>query len=94
MRGEWDEAKQHDVLFLLSVRPPDAGQLAEMRARADPPGVMELYGLVTVRGCEVIEVKDEGEYKTLLPALAVRFCHRVRLRGHRGQGTRVQFCKI
>jgi intron-binding protein aquarius len=60
VRGEWDEAKQHDVLFLLSVRPPDAGQLAEMRARADPPGVMELYGLVTVRGCEVIEVKDEG----------------------------------
>jgi intron-binding protein aquarius len=60
VRGEWDEAKQHDVLFLLSVRPPDAGQLAEMRARADAPGVMELYGLVTVRGCEVIEVKDEG----------------------------------
>jgi hypothetical protein len=60
VRSEWDEVKQHDVLFLLTIRPPDAGQLAEMRSRADEPGVMELYGLVTVRGCEVIEVKDEG----------------------------------
>lgn len=64
VRAEWDETKQHDVLFLLTIRPPDAGQLAEMKSRAEPPGVMELYGLVTVRGCEVIEVKDEGEIFT------------------------------
>ena len=32
----------------------------EMKTRADPPGVMEQYGLLTVRGAEVIEVKDEG----------------------------------
>jgi intron-binding protein aquarius len=60
VRSEWDEVKQHDVLFLLTVRPPDAGQLAEMRSRPEEPGVMELHGLVTVRGCEVVEVKDEG----------------------------------
>ena len=31
MRGaicsEWDETKQHDVLFLLTVRPPDQAEL-------------------------------------------------------------------
>lgn len=62
VRAEWDECKQHDVLFLLTIRPPDAGQLAEMRARTEPPGVMELYGLVAVRGAEVIELKDEGAH--------------------------------
>ena len=24
MRSEWDELKQHDVLFLLTIRPPDS----------------------------------------------------------------------
>ena len=28
VRAEWDEIKQHDVLFLLTIRPPDAVQLA------------------------------------------------------------------
>lgn len=60
MRGEWDEVKQHDVLFLLTIRPPTARELAEMRSRADPPSIMELAGLTTVRGAEVIEIKDEG----------------------------------
>ena len=62
VRAEWDDVKQHDVLFLLTIRPPDAGQLAEMRARPQPPGVMELYGLVAVRGAEVVEIKDEGAF--------------------------------
>lgn len=60
MRGEWDEVKQHDVLFLLTIRPPTARELAEMRSRDQPPSIMELAGLTTVRGAEVIEVKDEG----------------------------------
>jgi len=59
VRGEWDEVKQHDVLFLLTIRPPTARELAEMRSRADPPSIMELAGLTTVRGAEVIEIKDE-----------------------------------
>lgn len=62
------------MLFLLTIRPPDAGQLAEMRARAEPPGVMELYGLVTVRGCEVIEVKDEGGRTILIPSFPLTSC--------------------
>ncbi len=60
VRGEWDEVKQHDVLFLLTIRPPTAREVAEMRTRDLPPSIMELAGLTTVRGAEVIEVKDEG----------------------------------
>ena len=60
VRGDWDEAKQHDVLFLLTIRPPDANELALMRTAGGQVNPMELYGLTYVRGCEVIEVKDEG----------------------------------
>lgn len=60
VRSEWDEVKQHDVLFLITIRPPTARQLAQLRSRDEPPSVMEVAGLVTVRGAEVIEVKDEG----------------------------------
>ena len=65
MRAEWDEAKQHDVLFLLTIRPPDATELARLRSQGSQLNPMELYGLTYVRGCEVIEVKDEGEPWTL-----------------------------
>lgn len=62
VRSEWDEAKEHDVLFLLTIRPPDATELARMRTQgAAALNPMELYGLTHVRGLEVIEVKDEGE---------------------------------
>ncbi len=63
VRGDWDEAKQHDVLFLLTIRPPDANELAALRTAGEQQRVnpMELYGLTYVRGCEVIEVKDEGQ---------------------------------
>ena len=63
MRPDWDEAKQHDVLFLLTIRPPDANELAALRTAGGEQQVnpMELYGLTYVRGCEVIEVKDEGQ---------------------------------
>eukprot|EP00798_Chlamydomonas_sp_ICE-L_P018650 gene18650-25166_t len=60
VRGEWDELKQHDVLFLLTIRPPSAAEAAAMHSSGRKPGMCEQYGLVTVRGCEVIEMKDEG----------------------------------
>lgn len=53
--------KQHDVLFLLTVIPPDQDELAQLRKAGDKVSVMEQFGLTYVRGCEVIEVKDEGE---------------------------------
>eukprot|EP00898_Chlorokybus_atmophyticus_P006825 jgi/Chlat1/7143/Chrsp57S06803 len=50
---EWNAIKEHDVLFLLVVRPPEwigapAGQT-----------FCEQFGILSVRGCEVIELKDE-----------------------------------
>ena len=60
IRSEWDETKQHDVLFLLTVRPPDQAELALMQQDGKEPHPAERFGLTYVRGCEVIEVKDEG----------------------------------
>ena len=60
IRSEWDETKQHDVLFLLTVRPPDQAELALMQQDGKEPHPAERFGLAYVRGCEVIEVKDEG----------------------------------
>ena len=58
--AEWDELKQHDVLFLLTIRPPDAHAAAAAHADGRTPNPAEKFGLVYVRGCEVIELRDEG----------------------------------
>ena len=60
IRSEWDETKQHDVLFLLTIRPPDAAEIAPAAQDGLDLHPAEKFGLVYVRGCEVIEVKDEG----------------------------------
>ncbi|GLI62109.1 hypothetical protein VaNZ11_004692 [Volvox africanus] len=60
VRAEWDELKQHDVLFLLTIRPPTAAAAAAAFADGREPNAAEKHGLVYVRGCEVIEVRDEG----------------------------------
>ena len=57
MRGEWDELKQHDVVFLATVRPPDEVALAALRESGAEPTPADLYGLVYVRGAEVVEVR-------------------------------------
>ena len=56
VRSEWDETKQHDVLFLLTVQPPDQVALAAIRARGEEPNPAQQHGLIYVRGAEVIEV--------------------------------------
>ena len=56
MRSEWDETKQHDVLFLLTVQPPDQVALAAIRGRGEEPTPAQQHGLIYVRGAEVIEV--------------------------------------
>lgn len=56
IRREWDALKEHDVLFLLSIRPSFEPLSAEEAARASVP---ERLGLQYVRGCEVIEICDE-----------------------------------
>ena len=72
VRSEWDEAKQHDVLFLLTIRPPDATEVAQLRTQGSQLNPMELYGLTYVRGCEVVEVKDEGGHRAKKPFACFR----------------------
>ena len=60
IRSEWDDTKQHDVLFLLTIRPPDQAELAILQQDGAELHPAEKFGLAYVRGCEVLEVKDEG----------------------------------
>ena len=61
VRGEWDEMKQHDVVFLLTVRPPDQAALQLLRADGAEPSPADIHGLFYVRGAEVIEVGNCSE---------------------------------
>lgn len=44
VRSEWDELKEHDVLFLLTVQPPAAKELAAL-AEAGETGIAATAGL-------------------------------------------------
>ncbi|KAG0496871.1 hypothetical protein HPP92_001562 [Vanilla planifolia] len=56
IRSEWDSIKEHDVLFLLSIRPSFEPLSQEEAAKSTVP---ERLGLQFVRGCEVVEIRDE-----------------------------------
>ncbi|XP_031379530.1 RNA helicase aquarius isoform X2 [Punica granatum] len=56
IRSEWNALKEHDVLFLLSIRPSFEPLSAEEAAKASVP---QRLGLQFVRGCEIIEFRDE-----------------------------------
>lgn len=56
IRSEWDALKEHDVLFLLSIRPLFEPLSAEEEDKASVP---QKLGLQYVRGCEIIEIRDE-----------------------------------
>ncbi|XAR61582.1 hypothetical protein NMG60_11016040 [Bertholletia excelsa] len=56
IRSEWNALKEHDVLFLLSIRPSFEPLSAEEAAKTTVP---QKLGLQYVRGCEVIEMRDE-----------------------------------
>lgn len=56
IRSEWNALKEHDVLFLLSIRPSFEPLSAEEAAKASVP---QKLGLQYVRGCEIIEIRDE-----------------------------------
>ncbi|GLT61707.1 hypothetical protein SLA2020_343940 [Shorea laevis] len=56
IRSEWNALKEHDVLFLLSIRPSFEPLSAEEAAKASVP---QRLGLQYVRGCEIIEIRDE-----------------------------------
>lgn len=63
MRGEWDEMKQHDVVFLLTVRPPDQAGLQLLRADGAESSPADVHGLFYVRGAEVIEVGKCSKFR-------------------------------
>nr|POF00453.1 intron-binding protein aquarius [Quercus suber] len=56
IRSEWNAFKEHDVLFLLLIRLSFGPLSAEEAAKASVP---QRLGLQYVRGCEIIEVRDE-----------------------------------
>ncbi|KAL0740229.1 hypothetical protein Bca4012_081742 [Brassica carinata] len=56
IRSEWNSIKEHDVLFLLCIRPSFEPLGAEEAAKATVP---QRLGLQYVRGCEVIDIRDE-----------------------------------
>lgn len=61
IRSEWDELKQHDVVFVLTIVPPDPASLSSLYTdENDSIDPRKSFGVVYVRGCEVIEVKDEA----------------------------------
>mmetsp|Transcript_4030 Transcript_4030/g.6213 ORF Transcript_4030/g.6213 Transcript_4030/m.6213 type:complete len:1352 (+) Transcript_4030:1-4056(+) len=60
-RREWEALRQHDVIFLLTVRPPKKETGADGKAsNVDYGSIKDKYGITYVRGCEVIEVVDSA----------------------------------
>lgn len=55
VRREWDSLRPDDVVFLLSVQPPNEEQSSNGGA---PMSEMEKLGVVTVRAAEVIQITD------------------------------------
>lgn len=58
LRAEWEALAPHDVVFLLGLADPDAGQSAESAAAA-APSFGQRYGLRHLRGAEILEIWDE-----------------------------------
>ncbi|KAL5700077.1 hypothetical protein ACHQM5_025575 [Ranunculus cassubicifolius] len=56
VRSEWNNIKEHDVLFLLAIEPSSEPLSQEEAVKLSVP---ERLGLKYVRGCEVIEIRDE-----------------------------------
>lgn len=59
VRREWDSLRQYDVLFLLAIRAPMKvfeGRPQDLSSVAEFP---EKFGVLGVRGCEIVEVLDE-----------------------------------
>lgn len=61
VRAEWNDIKEHDVLFLLSIQPVVANEGEENGAKqeGERKSVPERFGLKFVRGAEVVEMRDE-----------------------------------
>ncbi|XP_071735864.1 uncharacterized protein [Rutidosis leptorrhynchoides] len=56
IKKEWNALKEHDVLFLIAIRPSFEPLSADEAENATVP---QRLGLQFVRGCEIIEIRDE-----------------------------------
>ena len=60
IQAEWDELKQHDVIFLLSLCPDLAtNDKSQALVRSSAINCFKKSGLQFIRGCEIIEIRDE-----------------------------------
>ena len=58
VKSEWDALKQHDVVFLMALKPDTSRHPIDDDDDLNPK---ELYGLTLLRGCEILEIKDEED---------------------------------
>jgi Intron-binding protein aquarius N-terminus len=54
IREEWDELKEHDVLFLLTVQPPSAKEAAAAMASGGEDAIARAAGLQCVAICKTL----------------------------------------
>jgi intron-binding protein aquarius len=74
IRDEWDQLREHDVMFLVTIRATAMDASAGIRGheeaqqngdktgssrREEDSTFPQRYGVVAVRGCEVVQLKDE-----------------------------------
>jgi intron-binding protein aquarius len=66
IRNEWDEVSEHDNLFLVGVDamlmqdgPTVSTEEDQVKGNQGSANFQKQYGIVAVRGCMVIEVRDE-----------------------------------
>eukprot|EP00434_Breviolum_minutum_P014329 symbB.v1.2.012636.t1/scaffold853.1/size308060/16 len=58
IREEWDTLREHDVIFLIRIKAPDApydGKVSELTVAEFP----EKFGVMYVRGAEITELLDD-----------------------------------
>lgn len=57
LKTEWDQLKQHDILFLVSLK----HNLPSVEESVDDMRYLKSH-VRAIRGCEIHEVRDEGEF--------------------------------
>ena len=67
-RAEWENIRRHDILYAVTVQPGDTIAEEEEKEENGEEQFRTKYGVVAVRGCEVVDVLDATTGVSLLPA--------------------------
>lgn len=60
LRNEWDELREHDIVFLVSIKAPNKSEDESTTTEStEGKKFPELYGITAIRGCEVSALMDE-----------------------------------